>query len=305
MKALILCIIFAAAAVYFGVRLFALKRAVRTADEELRSITKEVSSNRRMKFAVPDKDLEGFLNTLNGALEQLWQERVTYERKERELMQQIENISHDLRTPLTSILGYLDLMDLGALESEEMEAVEVIQRKAKALQKLIGEFYDLTRLNAGDYQMELKTMDAGRAVRECTVAFYENLTKAGLSVKMDIPEKPVVVIADENAFDRVVSNLVQNAVRYAGSTLDIRVTEGDEMVRIQIKNDTKHLREEDVLYLFDRFYQKEGARSQEGTGLGLTIAKYLTEAMGGSMEAVLEEQKLTIIMKFRKSAVLL
>lgn len=304
MAGFIFCIISVAAAGYFGVRLFALKRAVRAADEELRSITKEISSNRRMKFAVPDQDLEGFLNTLNGALEELWQERVAYERKEREFMQQIENISHDLRTPLTSILGYLELMDPEALGSGEKEAVEVIRRKAVTLKKLIGEFYDLTRLEAGDYQAKPERMDVNRFVRECTAGFYESLTKAGISVEMDLPEKPVFIIADEAALDRVISNLVQNAVRYADSTLEIKITESGSLVRILFKNDTRHLSEKDVLYLFDRFYQKEGARNQEGTGLGLTIAKYLTEEMGGVMDAVFGEEKLTIAMEFKKSAVL-
>lgn len=303
MAGFILGIILGGAAVCFGVRCFTLKRGVRAADKELESITKDISSNRRIKLAVPDKDLERFLNTMNGALEELWRERIAYERKERELMHQIENISHDLRTPLTSILGYLDLMDLETLGSEELEAVEVIRRKSKSLQKLIGEFYDLTRLEAGDYQIERNKMDVGRVVRECVVGFYENLTNAGLSVEMAIPEKPIFIIANENAFDRVVSNLVQNAVRYAKSTLNIQMTEMNGKVRILFVNDTKHLKEEDVLYLFDRFYQKDGARSQKRTGLGLTIAKHLTEAMGGTMEAAYEGENLSIIMEYESGIV--
>lgn len=297
MTVIVLCMIFAAAAVWFGVRCYVLKRAVRAADEELRAVIEDISANRRMKLAAPDKDLEALLQTINQSLEEIWRERMMYEKKERDLLSQIENISHDLRTPLTSILGYLDLMDADGMGEEEKESVEVIQRKAKALQQLIGEFYDLTRIEAADFSLEPKEMDAGRIVRECVLGFYENLTRAGIEVVMEIPEKPVWVMADESAFDRIISNLMQNVVRYAKSTLKINVDKQDGQVFIRFANDAEHLSEEDALHLFDRFYQKDGSRSREGTGLGLTIAKYLTEAMGGQLDAVYENEWLEITIK--------
>lgn len=297
MTVIVLCMIFAAAAVWFSVRCYVLKKAVKAADEELRAVIEDISENRRMKLAAPDKDLEALLHTINQSLEEIWRERMMYERKERELMSQIENISHDLRTPLTSILGYLDLMNTDEMAVEELESVEVIQRKAKALQQLIGEFYDLTRIDAGDFLLDLKEMDAGRIVRECALCFYENLTKAGIAVTMEIPEKPVWVMADESAFDRIISNMMQNVVRYAKGTLKISVDKQDGQVLIRFANDTEHLSEEDALHLFDRFYQKDGSRSREGTGLGLTIAKYLTEAMGGRLDAFYENEWLEITIR--------
>ena len=141
-------------AVYFATRFFLLKKAMKEANREFQDILKDIQQNQILHMAMPDKELENMAQSVNQALEQIRTERQEYEKRERAFQSEIENISHDLRTPLTVILGYLKLMK-GQKETD-MEMVETIERKAKTMQRLVTDFYDLSRLSARDYEVEIK-----------------------------------------------------------------------------------------------------------------------------------------------------
>ena len=135
-------------AVYFATRFFLLKKAMKEANREFRDILKDIQQNQILHMEMPDKELENMAQSVNQALEQIRTERQEYEKRERAFQSEIENISHDLRTPLTVILGYLKLMK--GQKEPDMEMVETIERKAKTMQRLVTDFYDLSRLSAGD-----------------------------------------------------------------------------------------------------------------------------------------------------------
>ena len=134
--------------------------------------------------SVSDKELENMAQSVNQALEQIRTERQEYEKRERAFQSEIENISHDLRTPLTVILGYLKLMK-GQKETD-MEMVETIERKAKTMQRLVTDFYDLSRLSARDYEVEIKETDVGRILRESLMDSYHILEKRALELEADM-----------------------------------------------------------------------------------------------------------------------
>ena len=140
------------AAVYFAVRSFLLKRSLRNASEELRRITRSLEENRVLKLETADRDLEEFVGEVNRTLSAIRREKNAFSRREQEFRQQIENISHDLRTPLTSILGYLKLMDTENMPADEKESLDTVRRKAEALSRLIGQFYEYSRVASEDYQ---------------------------------------------------------------------------------------------------------------------------------------------------------
>ena len=164
---------------------------------------------------MPDKELENMAQSVNQALEQIRTERQEYEKRERAFQSEIENISHDLRTPLTVILGYLKLMK-GQKETD-MEMVETIERKAKTMQRLVTDFYDLSRLSARDYEVEIKETDVGRILRESLMDSYHNFRKRALELEAEIPEHIIEVLGDASALERIFLNLIQNAGRYAQS----------------------------------------------------------------------------------------
>lgn len=286
----LLLIVVSVAAVYFCVRYFLLKWALDRAAGELKAITKDVEQNRIVRLQNPQKEMEALLYEINQNLAVIRQTRISYDKKEKELLKQIENISHDLRTPLTSILGFLSLIDKGKLNEEDQETLLVVRRKAETLKKLIEQFYALSRLTADDYHLELKETDISRILRETVIDSYQELEQEQLEIQVDVPDAPVYVYGDGDALERIFMNLLQNAERYAVTCLHICLTYTTEQVLVSMENDTEQLEHTEVDTLFERFYIGDSSRNSEGTGLGLPVAKYLAKNMNGDMKAVLFQQ---------------
>ena len=223
-----------------------------------------------------------------------------YDKREKEFKQQIENISHDLRTPLTSMIGYLKIMDASGLNEEEQADLQTVLRKAERLQELITQFYDFSRLTAQDYPLDLESVDVTKTLREALADAYGELAGRQLEVTADIPEKAVCIMVNEKALQRVFQNLLQNAGKYAVSRLDVSVKAEDEKLEICFANDVEDMDTYDVERLFERFYTLDSSRNSGSTGLGLTIAKEFVEKMKGSIEADLEDKKLYIRLLFAK-----
>ncbi len=289
------------AAIIFCIRLLTLKHALKDAAKELHAVTEDIQQNRILKMDCPQQELEELLLEMNHSLEEIRRERIRYEQKEQELQKQIENISHDLRTPLTAILGYINFMDEDAMDEETKESLEVVRRKTQLLNKLVVQFYDLSRLTNGNFQLDMKETDIGRKLKEQAADNYRELMKRNLNVDIDIPEHPVMAMADGDAVDRVFTNLFQNAARYAVSCLNIKLMEQEEHIKVLFENDTDESDRIEAEHLFDRFYTADSSRSRGGTGLGLPIARYLVEEMNGdiSAEVYKREGKSWIALKMR------
>lgn len=286
-------------AVYFCVRYILLRKAVKRSAKELHEITEDLEQNHIVKLPSPSQSMEELLSEINTNLEAIRRTRVRYEEKENVLKQQIENVSHDLRTPLTAILGFLDLIDENSLPDEDRESLDVVKRKARSLKKLIAQFYDLSRLTAGDYPVKLETVDIGRKLRETVLDSYQELKKKELEVHLDIPDQAVYAMADEDALERIFQNLLQNAGRYAQSCLKIQLLDGNDKVTMVMENDTRHLDAAETDALFERFYTADRSRSEGSTGLGLPIAKYLVEEMGGGLTAEMKVRDERKWLKFK------
>ena len=184
----------------------------------------------------------------------------------------------------------MDLIDEDSLSEEDRESLAVVIRKAYSLKKLTTQFYDLSRLTAGDFPVELKKVDISRKLRETVLDSYGELKKKELKVWPNIPDEAVFAMADEDALERIFLNLLQNAGRYAKSELRIYLLEGRERVTVVMENDTEYLDTLEVDALFERFYTADSSRSEGSTGLGLPIAKYLAQEMGGELLAGMEKE---------------
>lgn len=288
-----LLILFILLAVYFLCRLFLLRRSISRASEELKAISQNLEENRILKLSCPDKELEKLLEAINENLLAIRSQRREYIRREQNLREQIENISHDLRTPLTAILGYMKMMDQEELSQQDKEFLDVAIRKSHTLQELTAQFYELSRITDKNFQMELQPVDAGRILRETCLDHYGLIEKAGIELEItgcDGGEwgSQAVIQGNAQALERIFSNLLQNSVRYARSRLKISLGEesGTEKLKIVFENDiVPGTQVPDPSRLFDRFYMQEQSRSHGGTGLGLTISKSLAEHMNGTIKA--------------------
>lgn len=283
-------------AIYFALRYYILKNALRQTTAQVTYIEENVTQNRRLHLSVPDNDLEKLSVAINQMIDCFQAARIRGERRERAFQGQIESISHDLRTPLTVIVGYVSMLrqqqTQGTLAPEALEEMlEVLQRKASGMEHLVNQFYEYSRLVATDVSLSCEAVDFGKAARETLLDNSFLLEQAGIEVAWLVKEAPIWVFADETALERAITNLLQNVARYAKNSLRIEMEETSDDVSLLLTNNTEVLAEKDMDKLFERFYAADAARTEGSTGLGLTIAKGLVEEMAGNLEAIVESSQ--------------
>lgn len=250
-------------------------------------------TNTLMDISSGDRSMRSLANTLNRELRKLREERHRFDLGDAELKNAVTNISHDLRTPLTAICGYLDLLE----EEEKSEAVErylnVIRNRTEMLNQLTEELFRYSVVVSSGQNEIKEPLSIGSILEESIAAFYTALNERGIVPNIQMPEKKVIRTLDRSALTRVFSNLLNNAVKYSDGNLDIVLTDTGE---IQFANHASGLSEVQVGRLFDRFYTVETAG--KSTGLGLAIAKTLTMQMNGTISAQYEKGRICIDLFF-------
>lgn len=230
---------------------------------------------------------------INVQLRKLREQRHRYVQGDAELKAAVTNISHDLRTPLTAIQGYLDLLEQVDLPEDGARYVEMMKNRAEHLTVLTEELFRYSVLLSEGKEPEKEPVVLNAALEESVAGFYAVLTERGIEPQIRIPQEKVVRLLDASALSRVFSNLLNNALKYSDGDLEIELTEDGEII---FSNTAKGLDEVQVGKLFDRFYTVEAAR--RSTGLGLAIAKTLVEQMEGSIVARYEDGRLFIVLRF-------
>ncbi len=258
-------------------------------------ITKQISENKKLRISLSNKQIEklaGIINEKN-YLEQKAKIQIIQEKEQ--LKHSIANISHDLRTPLTSIQGYLTLLK-GCEDKEEQEHYfSVIQAKADYLTELLQIFYDLSLIESDDYIFGIEKLDVNRIVTDCLIDKYNELKELTPSVKIE--NAPVWVTGNAVACKRIIENLVTNAIRYSNGYIEIVV---DANGIFTVKNTTSELKNIDVNILFQKFYTVDTLRSNGNTGLGLYIVKELLNKIEGGIKEVSYKNNILTISVFFK-----
>lgn len=218
--------------------------------------------------------------------------------KERKLKESISNVSHDLRTPLTSIIGYIFMMK-NSKKINQTEALEVIENKAKLLNELIHELYELSLIESDDYTLELEKIDVVSIITDCLVGCFNEFENKNITPDIHLPEKALYVKTNQTAIIRIIMNLLTNAIKYTTNKFYITLNHTDTDSIITISNDNNNLTQKDISQIFDRFYTADKSRKNGGTGLGLYIVKLLIEKVGGDIKQVtLENEMVTISISF-------
>ena len=293
MKTVLIVILALACAVLIG-RQVTLERGLRQAARKMREQMAD-ETTARLALPCPSAGAEELLACLNQLLELRQAERAAYRRKEQELRRQIANVSHDLRTPLTSILGYLQLLEGDGLSPEKKaEYLRVIEGRARTLQVFISSFYDLSRIEGGELPLEREKIDLARALSDQLAASYEQIEQAGLAVEVDIASNLPPVWADGGAVTRIFSNLLTNALRHGTDTLAVRLYLDGTQIVSAFSNRADDLTAEDAAHVFERFYTADKMRTGQSTGLGLAIVKALAERMGHTAAARWEDGVFTV-----------
>ena len=286
---LILCILLALLSCGLGLWAWTQRRALRAAAAQLAEQSRG-DSTARVRLAVPNRSAEALLEQVNRLLELRRQDQSVWREREQSLRRQIANVSHDLRTPLTSILGYLQLLEDESLgEEERREYLAVVESRARALQSLITGFYDLSRLEGGEFPLNREPVNLYASLSGLLAAFYGDFTEKGFDMTVELEEHLPPVLADSGGVLRVFTNLIRNALDHGKGKMTVKLyREGDGVVSL-FANQTDELTEEDLPRVFDRFFTSDKMRTGRNAGLGLAIVKALAEQMGCRVEAGLRD----------------
>lgn len=252
-----------------------------------------IDTNTLIDTSSRDKYIRQLAIEINRQLRKLREQRHRFEQGDSELKNAVTNISHDLRTPLTAIWGYLDLLEEEKLSEPVARYIEMIRNRAELLSQLTEELFRYSIILAEGKELTKESVVLNGVLEESIAAFYAVLTECGITPDIHIPDCKVVRRLDASSVSRVFSNLLTNALKYSDGDLVITLSENGE---IFFTNKASGLDEVQVGKLFDRFYTVEAAR--KSTGLGLSIAKTLVEQMGGSITAQYERERLKIRVYF-------
>ena len=246
-------------------------------------------TNTLVTISGSDKSVHRLAADINKSLKELRRQKLKFERGDTELKNAVTGISHDLRTPLTAISGYLDLLEREQKSEDVERYLGIIKNRTEALKQLADELFKYSVITSPDYDAPKERVSVNAVLEESIVAYYAALQQKGIAPEINIPEEAVYCTANRAALSRIFSNLIGNAIKYSDGDLNITLT-GDG--QITFSNTASQLTEVQVSRLFDRFYTVENAR--KSTGLGLSIAKVLVEQMDGTISANYNHNTLSI-----------
>lgn len=238
----------------------------------------------RIKFMTTDLEMQKLLVVLNELLDYNHANLMKYNHSQLSMKKMLSNISHDLKTPLTVIQGYLEMLEL---KYTEEEAVHKAYKQTQTVITLMNQFFDLAKLESGDKEIPIEKVDLSELCRVTILDYYQMLEEMEFQIDIRIPEQASYGLGNANAVKRILNNLISNAIKYGndGKYLGIVVSEEADKILIQIIDHGKGIEEQHRADVFERMYTLEDSRSRkyQGSGLGLTITKELVEILGGEI----------------------
>lgn len=285
MEYLIILILFTAV-VFLAVRYYLLKK-------QLRSVFYQLSEEqtRLVTVELVDRDIEKVVQEINALLERIQQTVIKSNASSAALKSSVADISHDMKTPLTSVIGYLQLAGKECEDENTGEIIKTCLERTRCLNELINDFFELSVIESQGCTPKMESVDAAGMICEQILANHPIFEEKNITPHFENSDKTVIVSADPNMLNRVIQNLISNSVKYTSGDISFRVCQENGQVIIIVSNPVNS--PVDVSHIFDRFYTQDKSRSK-GSGIGLYICRQLTEAMGGSIGAETDGDSLSV-----------
>ena len=289
----IICGVLAVVIVILMVKIRMMQKSM---DEICSCMTEHLSTdtNQLITVSSSDKHVRHLASEIARQLAELRRQRRQYISGDRELKEAVTNISHDLRTPLTAICGYLELLESEEMTDNTRRYVEQIQSRTEALKVLTEELFRYSVISSVS-DLNYEAVNLSRVLEDTLLSFYGAFEQKKIAPNISLPDGAIVRSLDKSALSRIFGNVISNAVKYSDGDFFVTMTDTGE---ITFSNSASELSSVDVGKLFDRFYTVDSAR--KSTGLGLSIAKLLTERMGGRISAEYKSTTLTVKLYFRE-----
>lgn len=296
-----LCVLLAAVtALSLFLTFFLIRRVKRQLNEMKEALADVRSGNGNRRILAQEHELTAQIVYEINDIIISYEERLAAFRETEETNKQLmTSLSHDVRTPLTTLIGYLDAACKGIVTGKECDDyVETARRKAHDLKDYIDVLFDWFKLNSGEFAMEIRRLEAAELTRNILIDWIPVFENKGIEYAVDIPDQPFWVRLDEDSYMRILNNLIQNALAHScGDKIEIGLSAqsggeksaadagGGEKIRIQVSDNGVGMRKEDLKHIFERLYKCDKGRAAKGSGLGLSIVRQLTEKMGGVITA--------------------
>ncbi|GIO28034.1 sensor histidine kinase [Ornithinibacillus bavariensis] len=243
----------------------------------------------RLLLMTDDKKLQALLININKLLDKHQQEIAKYNQSRHSMKRMLTNISHDLKTPLTVVLGYIEMVqkDETIKQNEQERLLLQVHRKTVEIIDFMNAFFDLARLESGDKEIPLTKINVNEICKDNLLSFYDIVQLNGLTIDFQLPDDPIHVLGNKEALDRVLQNLLSNAIQYGsdGNILGLTLSVNEKHVYIEVWDKGKGIEEQKQDLVFERMFTLEESRNKAfyGSGLGLTITKRLLEQMNGTI----------------------
>ena len=264
--------------------------------KQMRRIAEEMHSNkdgRDMHVDFVDADLEKLICEVNKLYEYVMSIRAEGRENEKKIKDSISMISHDMRTPLTSVIGYLQLAEKATDPEEANANLRIALERARYLNRLVNDLFELSLIESGQMDISAERLNICEIICEEILAESPEIDKKGMEPSFEQADENIYVTADKKKLSRIVQNLISNAVRYSQKTLEFKIeTAASDMVKIRIITDSD--KAVDTEKIFDRFVKGDSSRTNDGAGLGLYICKSFAAVMGGDISAQQDEERFII-----------
>lgn len=292
-------VVLAAAVAVLAVRTAVMRREIRSMSRQLEDLSSG-RTEKKISLTLVDARLNELATQINENMELQKQLRIDARKSEQRLKDSIAGVSHDLRTPLTAIIGYIQMLERSGLSGEQQEKATIILKKANAMRELVESFFELSVIESGQSELAEEAVNFTNIVSEAVVDFIPRFEAAELKPDVDLGDKSLYMAGDTTALRRIVQNLLSNALKYTAGRVEVTLEESAGKIILTVANEVRPDTPPDMERLFERFYTADDSRNSGSAGLGLYIVKLLAEKMQGAVSASLENKTLSIYVVFQE-----
>ncbi|MFR9061398.1 sensor histidine kinase [Eubacterium callanderi] len=292
-------VVLAVAVAVLAVRTVVMRREIRSMSRQLEDLSAG-RSEKKISLTLVDARLNELATQINENMELQKQLRIDARKSEQRLKDSIAGVSHDLRTPLTAIIGYIQMLERSGLNGEQQEKATIILKKANAMRELVESFFELSVIESGQSELAEEAVNFTNIVSEAVVDFIPRFEAAELEPDVDLGNKSLYIAGDTTALGRIVQNLLSNALKYTAGRVKVALEERDGEIILTVVNEVRPDTPPDMERIFERFYTGDDCRNSGSAGLGLYIVKLLAEKMQGAVSASLENKMLSVYVVFQE-----
>lgn len=251
-------------------------------------------TNLRITGCFPHAEMQRLADSINQVIDKATALQQQVQHGDRELRETVASLSHDIRTPLTSLDGYFQLLSDGQSDEEKTHYLAVIRQRISCLEDMLEELFTYAKLQDSGFHLEIQPVDLGNTLLQALFSFYDEFENRNRTPEIDFPEQPIHVLGNKEALHRLLQNVVTNALEHGQGPVRLSLHREQEQAVFCCANKVEHPEQVDMERVFSRFYKADSSRSHTSTGLGLSIAKGLAEHMQGSVQATLDGDIFTV-----------